>query len=125
MNIIKELLSEVLEVEIIDFNIIGNKLNYIIPNYETEEDGDLIYIDLGQNINIYEFAFKCKEWALIKGYIIDSLIRGYCSGKAICFVYVDDWQSEFSENCLKSFTEDTEIEAIIKACEWILENKSD
>lgn len=66
MNIIKELLSEVLEVEIIDFNIIGNKLNYIIPNYETEEDGDLIYIDLGQNINIYEFAFKCKEWALKK-----------------------------------------------------------
>ena len=44
MNIIKELLSEVLEVEIIDFNIIGNKLNYIISNYETEEDGDLIYI---------------------------------------------------------------------------------
>ena len=111
MNIIKELLSEVLEVEIIDFNIIGNKLNYIIPNYETEEDGDLIYIDLGQNINIYEFAFKCKEWALKKELNIFSSCKSFSifqNGVLIC----------------SSSGEDNEIEAIIKACQWILENKS-
>ena len=113
MNISKELLSEVLEVEIIDFEIIWNILNYIIPNYETEEDGDLIYIELSQNINIYEFAFKCKEWALSKGYFIYST-------NELSFI------KTFSLETIETFSngKDTEIECILKACEWILENKS-
>ncbi len=109
LKISKELLSEVLEVEISDFNIIGNTLNYIIPNYETEEDGDLIYIDLGQNINIYEFAFKCKRWAKTKNYVLWS--------------YLDQTNMfNFDGIKVKSFI-GNEVETIIKACEWILNGK--
>ena len=114
LKISKELIKAVLEKETKtlskDFNFTINE-NYI----EFSDDGEMQF-----EYCIYKFAFKCKEWALNKGYIIDSLIRGYCSGKAICFVYVDDWQSEFSENCLKSFTSSTEIESIVKSCKWIL-----
>ena len=74
-------------------------------------------------INKYQLAFMCKDYALRKGYILDSQSRGYCRGKGICFVYKDDWTSEFPEYCLESFSADSEIEAIFKASEWIKKEK--
>ena len=51
----KELLSEVLEVNICYFAIRQNEVIYT-------------YDDCDDTINIYELAHKCKEWALSKGY---------------------------------------------------------
>lgn len=115
----KELLIEVLEVEISDFNIIGNKLNYIIPNYETEEDGELLYINLGQNINIYEFAFKCKDWALKQGYMMK--IENHYSNSIQIQIRKNISSSEYLEPWKKTFK--SEVEAIIEACEWVLQIK--
>lgn len=64
------------------------------------------------NINIYELAYKCKEWALNNGYEIYSKQDGFCgiglSGGDDYGVYWD-----------YVFYADAEIEAIFKACEWI------
>lgn len=60
-------------------------------------------------INIYELANKCKEWAFIQGYALNSNFRGYCD---IC-----------DTGFLEGFEAETEPEAIFKACEWILEIK--
>ena len=53
-------------------------------------------------ISKFELAFKCKEYALRKGYSLISQSRGYCRDKGICFVYKDDWTSEFPEHCSES-----------------------
>ena len=68
-------------------------------------------------VNVCEFVFiKCKEWALTKGYKIQSQINYENKGHSHI--------SKISENeWAKGFFKDTEIECILKACEWILEYK--
>ena len=105
----KELIKNVLEKEtenLSDDFSFDTMDNYIIFADEGEWAGE---------VNIYEFAYKCKEWALKKGSYIN------------CF-YNEFWWDRVEEkytadipNKRKSFYEDTEIEAIIKACNWILE----
>lgn len=114
LKISKKLISEVLKIPLDVINeVYFDKTNLLVRklNNRIEEH------------NIYEFAFKCKEWALINGRIIGSRTRDYCVGKGFVVVYKNNWTSEFSEHYLKSFSSSTEIEAIIKACEWILENE--
>ena len=59
MKISKELVSEVFKLNICEAYIENNNL----------------YFDMGipliQSINLYEFAYKCKEWALSKGKYIN------------------------------------------------------
>ena len=64
------------------------------------------------HINICEFAFMCKEWALKQGYFIYST-------NELSFI------KTFSLETIETFSngKNTEIECILKACEWILENK--
>lgn len=122
VKISKELVSAVLQIDIKDISIIGSTLNYTIPNHETEEDGELVYIDLGQNINIYEFAFKCKEWALKKGYIIQSELEGYTFENiayAICRVYFDG-DKVYDNYELNNICYQYEKMGIIESCEWVL-----
>jgi hypothetical protein len=59
--------------------------------------------------NIYEFAFKCKEWARDKYDITisSSLYKNYAKS----------WNIDKD----KSYTAKTEVEVIIKACNGILE----
>ena len=45
LKISRELLRAVLKIDIKDVSIIGSTLNYTILNHETEEDGELVYID--------------------------------------------------------------------------------
>lgn len=115
----KELLEEVLDVRIEKFeselDIPGAEktIRYYIKNAFRPFD----------YINIFELSYKCKDYALKHGYILASQSRGYCRGKGICFVYRDDWTSEFPEHCLESFCDNTEIEAIFRATEWVRNNK--
>ena len=66
-----------------------------------------------EEINIYEFAYKCKEWAYTQGYILKSEING-------CLVCD---RNTFMGSDTEWFNGISEIETIIKACEWILNNE--
>jgi len=72
-------------------------------------------------INIYELAHKCKEWALENNYAIKSEIinlktdKGFAIALSILHCPIALKQA----NCFAY----TEPEAIFKACQWILENK--
>ena len=111
----KELLEEILEVKIdkiqLDLDIPGAEktVRYYTKNAFRPFD----------YINIFELSYKCKEYALTKGYTLISQSRDYCKSKGICFIYKDDWTSEFPDYCLESFSGESEIEAIFKATEWI------
>jgi len=106
--ITKELLSEVLNLNIVDYY---QELDYIYYQYYIE---GTCYIK-EEDINIYQLVFKYKEWAFNKGYHI--------------FVYkVKDYLYEFiitdNNNILMlSYEIPTEYEAIFKACKWLKKYK--
>ena len=97
----KELLSEVLKKEVIDvFKVVKSNLRY--------EDTAL------QHINIYELMHLMKEWTLAKGFGISSGVADHITKIRFCTI---------SKDCLDTwdtFNEDSEFEAVTKACEWIL-----
>ena len=119
----KELLCEVLEIEIVDYAINENQVRI---NQLWHEDNplnralELINTSYGcrASINIYELAHKCKEWAkaytLVSAYYFENGEEGAwcCLHKNLC--------STDGE----TFHADNEPEAIFKACQWILENKN-
>ena len=128
MEISKELLTGVLEKEIREFVIEKNELRYILEN-DTNSIPEPYYI------NIYELANKCKEWAFefrFDNKPTNNRYYGQRSG------YEDKFNVEKQKReklgymtltfgCLghtKTFYADTEPEAIFKACQWILENKT-
>ena len=114
----KELLSEVLgHDDICNERIIQNKLLYMCKN-----DG---MIDYEYEYNIYEFAHKCKEWAVnlspnkhaLSSYPRWGDIRNYKKTNGsyyICQHLVSGVQ----------FEAETEPEAIFKACDYILKELS-
>lgn len=65
-------------------------------------------------VNVYEFANECKEWAISKGYITHSIrnLKEYV-------VYISGDRKEHSDD----FRAKTEPEAIFLACDWLLKNK--
>ena len=79
-----------------------------------------------KEINIYEFAYKCKEWILNQKnkdcfYIADQLSLNIESQMGVIKYF---WCVLLKNNSRVSpeFKADSEIEAIINACNWILEN---
>jgi len=118
----KELLSEVLKLNITYIERCNNSIVYKISVYDREEE-----------VNIYELAHKCKEWALIRGYSLLSgkpIVRGE-EGTQVFNYWYKCYIWEIDENSIDSPTQNTKIEtnsetepeAIFKACQWILNNK--
>ena len=110
-NIIsKELLSEVFnkEVEYVESNLC------YFEEYTSCMQGITFKDEPRTYWNIHELAHKCKEWARAKGY---ELYSAYIDINAsICEL--------FGINFIElEFNSDTEPEAILKACQWILDNK--
>ena len=120
LKISKELLIEVL----------GSEYNQRLVDWFQIEDDNFLrtYYDcgsyddkgrptgLGLEINIYEFAYKCKEWALKNKYKIQSQINEGNKGH----VHI----TKINDDCwAKGFFENTEMEVIIKSCEFILTKK--
>jgi hypothetical protein len=107
----KKLLSEVLKTEFkrdYEFSYIG--------------DNSFLYTDEYIPINGYEIAHKCKEWAISKGYIIETSYESitdsfgaYC----ICRVYFDG--DKVYDNYSEDQPLEKEPEAIFQATQWILE----
>ena len=98
----KELLGKVLDREVVWIEIVE-------PNEITGS--------FGWNINIYELAYKCKEWAKSKGWHIESSVE-YCGDNKPYArpVHNSGCEWDIVEEC-------TEPEAIFKACECILEQQ--
>lgn len=108
----KELLAEVLCKRIKYFRVEG-------PVVKIRFDGAHIEQQTYFEINIYELAHKCKEWAFGSGYLFSSGIKW--QDKVYCDVF-----SPFKfDKCVASFSAMEEPEAIFKACQWILDNKAD
>ena len=120
----KELLSEVLKDKLkeeyngsYDFicngvvNLERNEVSSTLGFYDSELDFF---------INIYELAYKCKEWALRKNYILASESNTY---GGICNMSISSMDVDVFYNIQSTTRANTEVEAVIKACEWILNNK--
>ena len=119
MNISKELLSEVLELKKID------------EIYQ--EDNLLYFCESNKGINIYELAHKCKEWAEYNGWFLYpcrnfestlkkfgcSIMKPYYKAGKFSWLLSTDGYDE------RDYLADTEIQAVFKACQWILDNKKE
>ncbi len=107
LKISKELIIKVMDIK---YPFSDVQLNNNILSWWRED----VYFEETVKINIYEFAYKCKEWALSKGYFIYSTNE---------LSFIKSLSLETIETL--SNGKDTEIVCIIKACEWIVykENK--
>ena len=122
LKISKELLSEVLNYEVDTFlGINKNEIDYTCCRDENEG-----YIDI--SINLYEFAFKCKEWILNQKnkdcfYIADQFSLNIESQMGTIKYF---WCVLLKNNSRVSpeFKADSELECILKACEFILTKRN-
>lgn len=109
MSISKELLSEVLGKEIVDFNMLSHPENRTILAYKPNSE------KVGSIINIYELTHLCKEWAVKEGY---ALIEYPFA--------VELYNEKLVLRCCK-ITDKTTIlycpSRVFKACQWVLDNK--
>ena len=102
MSISKELLNEVLGYEASYIQTVGTKLCFSC------------HIKGGSNINIYELAHKCKEWAFNNGYYLN--------------IYNDAIDVVLKKSCkiVENITDGSfrySPMLVFKACQWILDNK--
>ena len=112
LKISKELIKNVLDKE--TENLPDDFTFDIIDNYIIfADDGECMF-----EVNIYEFAYKCKDWALTKGYMMK--IENHYSNSIVVQIKKTISNSAYVEPWKKTFK--SELEAIIKACNWILEN---
>lgn len=117
IEISKELLSEVLINN--ETFVLKSKNNKIKKMWLFDEETNLFMVDFtGGNwfcINIYELAHKCKEWAYNKGFKIISGER-LQDINALFIIEITDMKY----NLVYREFHKSEIEAIVKASEWIL-----
>lgn len=110
MNIGKELYCEIKGIDI-----------EVCRSVSFDSDHSSKWIDEEKNVwdceeNIYEFYFEMKKWAFSKGFEITS--GRTKKDNYICFI------QECTLSKLYDFYDDNnEINATIKACEWILKNE--
>lgn len=114
----KELLSEVLKKEII--KIYSGK-NILINDQFVDTDKELAFKYKCDNgsilddiINIYELAYKCKEWANKQDYDNNCFVIILYENMTSRAIITEDGFG---------FDASTEYEAIFKVCQWILDNK--
>lgn len=118
LKISRELLSEVLgHDDMCNERVIQNKLLYMCKN---DGMGDYEY-----EYNIYEFSFKCKEWASNLRYQIisgPSDEQAYRKKSEQAYSEVLWYEGDDVHRTYKNelFLACSEPEAIIKACEWVI-----
>ena len=121
----KELLSVVLDIPLqhIRYNGTTNHYKIFKENLFKWNSGDYgRWSNL--EINIYELAHKCKEWALNQGYVLESLINRSCIiGSNYEYFASVKIHKETDSSVQENIDVDTEPEAIFKACQWILDKE--
>lgn len=117
MEVSEDLLKKILnkEVSIWDKNEIKDNILEIGIHLPS---GGRLYKEL----NVYELAYKCKEWAKEIGYtIISGYDNDYMGEKYNKRVFGYCCQIQDKEFNIKDFYEEDELNAIIKACQYILD----
>ena len=100
----KELLNAVLDIDDIEaICVLGDEV--IFNGY------------LARDINIYELAHKCKEWLHSKGYMFKIEYPTNRTPNKISLMFYGEIKNPYH-------VADTEIEAIFKACEWIIKQET-
>ncbi len=109
----KELLSLVLEVDIdkIKSTHIENQTLY----YNNYEEGTYKDPTFMEKINIHEFGMRCKEYSRTLGF---EILSGGCEAHIIHENVM--FHSDFAENVVRA---ETELDAIIEATQWVIDNK--
>jgi hypothetical protein len=114
--ITKELLIEVLGV---GKEFKGFQQNEVYVTVEIIEDEKYCH---GTNYSIHAIANKCEEWAT-KQENCFAIVSGKLPDNYFCCVqYKFHWLG--TDDFEKYFRAKTKPEAIFKACQWILENKT-
>lgn len=107
-----ELLTEVLGTKA--WQMTGNSIDFLLNTRENdivfERSNEAQYL-----IDADKLGRLCKEWALTKGYELFSVTQNTDNDRGYCEIW-------FGCRCIENFREETELIAIIKACECILEN---
>ena len=115
LKISKELLSEVLNYEVDVFlGINKNEIDYTCCRDENEG-----YIDI--SINLYEFAFKCKEWIINKEYHINTSEDSINNYIYLYKMVKNDIGYEIDKSKGVQFDSKGYIINLFEACNWILE----
>ncbi len=113
----KELLSAVTYSELSDIEMFGKSQ---IKCHKIVKDVDFGYevrdAKVREYINIYEIQHLMKEWAVSKGWHLYTCITE--NEGALC-------DGAKAHNKQLYYDADTEFEAVIIACEWILKDKHD
>lgn len=125
LKISKKLLSEVLKLEVAKHSLFNKSNNSFNITYMQSEDS---LKSSWMPINIYEFAFECKKWILNQKnkdcfYIADQFSLNIESQMGVIKYF---WCVLLKNNSRVSpeFKADSELEAIIKACEFILTKRN-
>lgn len=105
----KELLSKVLETKAWNIKTINNTVIFLIGNGSE------------YRLNIHELAHMCKEWAFVNGFIINS---GRTTSNDWCTTIYKVLKLHPYIEEISHTWEDTEPEAIFRACQWILDNRN-
>ncbi len=115
----KELLREVLKDKKIEFVDIRDNQIW----FAKTEKGAMAWTWSDICINIHELAHKCKEWADGYGYTLKSFTADNYQGvsNGCCEFYYERTGKKVKD--LKDVCEQSEPEAIFKACQWILDDK--
>ena len=115
----KELLSAVLKERIREVYKIGSNSNFKQNTllFKLYGSGELCHI------NIYELAHLCKQWALKQGYYFSTYSFNFDSNTEqehrIRLLIGNDVVYFGDDSSME-----TEVEAIFKACQWILNKDS-
>jgi len=107
-------LNRLVEFEYKTNMVSGTGYYYFIDNEHLDDEYEFI--------NIHELAHKCKEWAHKYWYQIDSCYDGNTSFAEV--INIKKFDPEYPQQFEIEMEQDTEPEAIFKACEWILEQKA-
>lgn len=121
LEISKELLSEVLGYEVDTFlGVTENEIDYTCCR-----DKNIGYEDI--SINIYELDFICREWAYIKGFVVEigvhPIIKQDRSDRDY-FYAIKTLNGELLKKSNVDEVMKSEPTATFNACNWILENKA-
>ena len=110
-----ELFSKVLNIE--DFD--SNKMVYLLKDWN-----QLVYTKQEEefSINIYEFLNKCKEFIVDNQYVLKINYVLFSNTRKLSNVEIILYKNKEHEADYYDMDSKTEIEAVIKACEWILIN---
>lgn len=110
----KELLSEVLDYDVDKYTIVSStEITQIRIWKKDAETWDY------RSYDIHYLAHKCKEWIINKGYVLKLCYVLENDTRELCFIETTLLKSNQYSSDYYDMDSKTEVEAVIKACEWI------